>query len=174
MMNPLLVAATRAGALCPPFRMASLKSSTALPNHILMTRKLVKPIMKPSSPIHAVARCMPGLSIAPPSLAPSLERNAVSEKRMKKMIVKPRAIAMNAGVVAVGALSKVGADDGSADRSVKRSNDFRCHCDEKNTRAYHSAERPLPVGKRRLHHCSGVNTNQGRRRTDWGRPRHLH
>ena len=71
----------------------------------------------PRSPIQAVARWMPGLSRAFPNL-PIFPRKEVIVKRMKKMTVKASETAMNAGVVAVGAVSKSGALLGNTERSA--------------------------------------------------------
>ena len=111
--NPFPVCATKAGEFCPPCKTASLKSSTAFPNHIRITRKLVKPVMNPSRPIQAVVRCTPGLSTAALSLAGSFARRAERVKRKKNRIVKAMPTAMKAGVVAVGAVTKLGAEVGS-------------------------------------------------------------
>ena len=106
LMKPLLVAAISFGAPEPSFRMSSLKSSTAFPNHMRMIRNDVmptlesaknqktrmrsnEPIRNPRSPIHAVARCTPGLSKPLPNL-PILPRNEVMVNMMKKMAVKAR------------------------------------------------------------------------------------
>ena len=71
---------------------------------------------KPSRPIQAVARCKPGFSKTLPIL-PIFPRKDVRVKSMKKMTEKTSETAMNAGVVAVGAVSKSGALLGSTERS---------------------------------------------------------
>ena len=75
------------------------------------------PIMKPKIPIQADTRWIMGLSRAVPSLAPSLARKAIRVKRTKKMNENPRAMAMKAGVVAVGADNQRDASLGRAERS---------------------------------------------------------
>ena len=71
---------------------------------------------KPRRPIQAVVRCTAGLSSTLPAL-PILCRKVVITKRTKKIIVKPRETAMNAGVVAVGAERRSGALSGRTERS---------------------------------------------------------
>ena len=71
---------------------------------------------KPRRPIHAVVRWMAGLSKTLPNL-PILPRKDVRVKRMKKKIVNANEMAMNTGVVAVGALKRSGALLGSTVRS---------------------------------------------------------
>lgn len=133
--KPLAVAATSCGEPLPPSRIAALKSSTALPNHMRMTRNEVRPardenkplfkdylttryppIMKPNNPIHAVERCTMGRSNQGPAF-PSLLLRAVNVNRRKNMKVNANETAMNAGVVAVGADSRSGALDGRFERS---------------------------------------------------------
>ena len=75
--------------------------------------------MKPKIPIQAHTRWTMGLSSAAPSLAPSLARKAIREKRTKKMDENPRATAMKAGVVAVGADNQRDASLGSTERSER-------------------------------------------------------
>jgi len=94
-----------------------LKSSAALPNHIRMTRKAVNPIIKPNNPTHVEMRWTPGLSKAVDNFGPSLWRREIRVKRRKKMIERPIEVAINAGVVAVGALRRLGALLGRLDRS---------------------------------------------------------
>ena len=73
--------------------------------------------MKPDRPIQADARWIVGLSNAADNLAPSLARKAIMVKRMKKMDESPRATAMKAGVVAVGADNQRDTSPGSTERS---------------------------------------------------------
>jgi len=75
------------------------------------------PIMKPKIPIQAHTRWTIGLSSVAPNLAPSLARKAIRVKRMKKMDENPRAMAMKAGVVDVGADNQRDMSPGSTERS---------------------------------------------------------
>lgn len=77
------------------------------------------PIMKPRMPIQADTRWIMGLSSAAPNFAPSFARKAIRVKRMKKMDENPRAMAMKAGVVAVGADNQRDTSSGSTERSKR-------------------------------------------------------
>lgn len=77
------------------------------------------PIMKPVRPIQADARWIIGLSSVADNLAPSLARKAIMVKRMKKTDENPRATAMKAGVVAVGADSQRDTSFESTERSKR-------------------------------------------------------
>ena len=77
-----------------------------------------------------------GLSSAAPNLAPSLARKAIREKRTKKTDENPRAIAMKAGVVAVGADNQRDASLGSTERSeweIMSGSPSVCHEDHEQT-----------------------------------------
>ena len=76
--------------------------------------------MKPIRPIQADTRWTIGLSSATDNLGPSLARKAIIVKRMKKMDENARAMAMKAGVVAVGADSQRDTSLGSTERSKWR------------------------------------------------------
>jgi hypothetical protein len=52
------------------------------------------------------------------SLAPRLARKEIRVKSTKNIVEKPMAIAINTGVVAVGAVRRSGALGGKADRSI--------------------------------------------------------
>ncbi len=74
--------------------------------------------MKPKIPIQAVERWTMGLSKNAPAF-PIFVRKAVKLNRRKNRNVNAIATAMNAGVVAVGALRKSGAFPGSTVRSER-------------------------------------------------------
>jgi hypothetical protein len=74
--------------------------------------------MKPSSPSQADARWKAGLSNKPDSLAPRDARSEIRVKSMKNMVERAIEIAMNTGVVAVGAVRRSGEFLGNADRSI--------------------------------------------------------
>lgn len=73
--------------------------------------------MNPRKPIHAVARCIKGLSKGAPNL-PSFPRCVVRVNMMKNITAKASETAMKAGVVAVGAAKRSGAFAGRTVRSA--------------------------------------------------------
>lgn len=77
--------------------------------------------MNPRRPIQAEIRWTIGLSNTPESFAPSFDRRQIIVNRMKKTIENPSETAMNAGVVAVGAVKRLGALPGRSERSEERS-----------------------------------------------------
>jgi len=88
----------RLGPLWPSDTMKSLKSWTALPNHIRIIAKAVSPIMKPRTPIQAETRWTRGFSSAAEAPSPILCRNVVKVNAKKKRVEKDKATAMKTGV----------------------------------------------------------------------------